>query len=194
MSAHPSASQILDGYRLVRFLGRGGFGEVWLCRSEAMGDYRALKWISSANPERLEKEYESLLHYRLAASRLRSPDLVPIEHVNREETGLYYVMPLADGATGDDPADPLWQPLNLATKIEERFQTPDWFTSCDILALIQPVLRGLQTLSDAGLVHRDVKPENILFFDGQPCLGDISLMGADASVSPLGSILYDARK
>jgi tetratricopeptide (TPR) repeat protein len=37
-------------------------------------------------------------------------------------------------------------------------------------------------LSDVGLVHRDVKPENILFFNGQPCLGDISLLGADASV------------
>jgi serine/threonine-protein kinase len=44
------------------------------------------------------------------------------------------------------------------------------------------VLQALQTLSDAGLVHRDVKPENILFFNGQPCLGDISLLGADASV------------
>lgn len=82
MSPHPSDSQILDGYRLIRFLGRGGFGEVWLCRSDAMGDYRALKWIPATHADRLEKEYESLLHFRNAAARLRSPHLVPIEHVD----------------------------------------------------------------------------------------------------------------
>lgn len=44
MSDNPAENQVLDGYRLIRFLGRGGFDEVWLCRSEAMRDYRALKW------------------------------------------------------------------------------------------------------------------------------------------------------
>ena len=182
MSTHPSASQILDGYRLIRFLGRGGFGEVWLCRSEAMGDYRALKWIPATNADRLEKEYESLLHFRNAAARLRSPHLVSIEHVNRNEAGLYYVMPLADGLTTEDPSDPAWLPLSLTAKIHAQAEKPQWFASREIVGQILPVLEALQTLSDAGLVHRDVKPENILFFNGQPCLGDISLLGADASV------------
>jgi serine/threonine-protein kinase len=182
MSAHPSNHEILDGYRLIRFLGRGGFGEVWLCRSEAMGDYRALKWIPTSNPESLEKEYESLLHYRKAAARLRSPHLVPIEHINRDDAGLYYVMPLADGLTPHDPSDPAWQPLSLTAMIHAQAAKQAWFTSREVAALLLPILEGLQILSDAGLVHRDVKPDNILFFNGLPCLGDISLLGADASV------------
>jgi|GEM_PF-682012 len=182
MSSHLSSGQVLDGYHLVRFIGQGGFGEVWLCRSESMGDYRALKFIPTTHADRFDKEYEALLHYRSAASRLRTPHMVPIEHANRNEAGLYYVMPLADGVEDMDPADPAWQPSSLAARVHAQVGKPAWFASQEIIALIQPVLEALQTLSAAGLVHRDVKPENILFFNGQPCLGDISLLGADASV------------
>lgn len=182
MSSYLSNSVILDGYRLIRFLGQGGFGEVWLCQSAAMGDYRALKFIPISHSDRLEKEFEALLHYRKAAGRLRSPHLVPIEHVNQNETGLYYVMPLADGRSAVDPSDPDWQPANFTEMIHERAEMPAWFSSREIIELIRPVLDALQTLSDAGLVHRDVKPENILLFNGGPCLGDISLLGADAPV------------
>jgi len=182
MTASLSNSLILDGYRLIRFLGRGGFGEVWLCRSESMGDYRALKFIPITHADRLEKEYDALLHYRKAASQLRSPHLVPIEHVNRNDAGLYYVMPLADGDAAADPSDPAWVPAGLMTRVHGRAEMPAWFSSREISSILLPILEGLQTLSDAGLVHRDVKPENILFFNGQPCLGDISLLGADASM------------
>ena len=174
---------MLDGYRLIRFLGRGGFGEVWLCRSEAMGDHRALKWIPATNIDRLEKEHESLLHYRNAAAALRSPSLVPIEHVGRTDAGLYYIMPLADGVDAAlDPEDLGWKPLSLTEKLERQALAPAWFSSSEVTGLIVPVLEGLQVLSEAGLVHRDVKPDNILIFHGKPCLGDISLLGEDAAV------------
>lgn len=172
----------LDGYQLIRLIGSGGFGEVWLCRSEAMGDYRAIKFISTHDSDKLDKEYQALIHYRKAVSQLRSPQLVSIEHVNRNEAGLYYVMPLADGSGAEDPSDPAWTPLSLSCLIAERSETPAWFSSREIISLIEPILQALQTLSNAGLIHRDVKPENILFFNGQPCLGDISLLGLDASV------------
>ena len=177
---HPTLApgQEFDGYHLIRFLGRGGFGEVWLCRSGATGTYHALKFISGSDADLIEKEHHSLGLYRSAAARLRSPHLVPIEHINRHTAGLYYVMPLADGIAAGDPADPNWQPLSLAGVIGARADAAAWFSSREIIGLIHPVLDALQSLSDAGLVHRDVKPENILFFNASPCLGDISLLGA----------------
>ena len=174
--------QIFDGYHLIRFLGRGGFGEVWLCRSGATGTYHALKFISGRDSDLIEKEHHSLGLYRSAAARLRSPHLVPIEHINHHTAGLYYIMPLADGITDVDPADPDWQPQSLASRIEAQVHATAWFSSQDIIGLIHPLLDALQSLSDAGLVHRDVKPDNILFFSGSPCLGDISLLGEDAAV------------
>ena len=172
--------QVFDGYRLIRFLGRGGFGEVWLCRSEAMGDYRALKIIPSTSASHLQKEYDALLHYRKASAALRSPNLLPIEHVNLNEQGLFYVMPLADGAGAEDPANSDWHPVTLGSKIRERVDSHRWFSSGEIIEMMYPILKALQTLSDSGLIHRDVKPENILFFEGMPCLGDVSLLGQDA--------------
>lgn len=193
MEEAPAAlPDLLDGYRPIRFLGRGGFGEVWLCRSEAMGDHRALKWIPATNVDRLEKEHESLVHYRRAAAELRSPSLVPIEHVGRTDAALYYIMPLADGVDAAlNPEDPAWKPLSLTERLERQASAPAWFASGEVAALIHPVLEGLQVLSEAGLVHRDVKPDNILFFGGRPCLGDISLLGEDAAtVTRRGTLGY----
>ncbi|MCW1886710.1 serine/threonine protein kinase [Luteolibacter flavescens] len=172
--------QLLDGYRLIRVIGQGGFGEVWLCRSEAMGDYRALKFIPARDTDLLEKEHHALGEYRKAAAQLRSPHLMPIEHVNRHEHGLFSVMPLADGNSGLDPADESWRPWTLGSLLRARAAEPAWLSSGEIVLLIIPLLEALQTLSAAGLVHRDVKPENILFFDGRSCLSDISLLGADS--------------
>ncbi len=173
--------QILDGYQIIRFIGRGGFGEVWLCRSGATGTYHALKFISGSDTALIEKEHHSLGLYRSAAAKLRSPHLVRIEHINRHATGLYYVMPLADGIAPGDQANPDWQPLSLAAVIDAKANASTWFSSQEIIGMIHPLLDALQSLSDAGLVHRDVKPENILFFSGSPCLGDISLLGEDAA-------------
>ena len=74
--------QILDGYRVIRLIGSGGFGEVWLCQSEAVGDFRALKFIPATDQGRLHKEFDAICRYRTAAGQLRSPSIMPIEHVN----------------------------------------------------------------------------------------------------------------
>lgn len=175
---HPGQS--FDGYRILRRIGSGGFGEIWMCETEAPGELRALKFIPAANDGRLDKEYHALSLYRNAAGRLRSPALMPIEHASLRADGLFYIMPLADGLTGVPPSSPDWQPKTLSAVIARQKTEAAWFSSRQLEAWIHPVLTGLQLLSDASLVHRDVEPDNILFLNGSPCLSDISLLGKDA--------------
>ena len=185
--------EIVDGYEIVRQIGVGGFGTVWLCRVKSIGGFRALKHVTAADTEILEKERHALVRYRQAASQLRSPHLMPIEHVNSNETGLFYVMPLADGIGAEDPAETAWRPLTLAALVDARRHEGTWFGATEITAIVSPLLEGLQTLMEAGLVHRDCKPDNILFLDGQPCLADISLLGEDDHlVSRRGTPGYSA--
>ena len=172
---------VLDGYRLIREIGRGGFGEVWLCRLEATGEYKALKFLSATNADHLERELEALIRYRAVVAQVQSSNLVSIEHVNRMAAGLFYTMPLADDPEGRLPNDPEWQPETLDSLIQRRKVAPMWFSAEEIRTIILPLLDAAQRLSDAGIVHRDIKPENILFIGGAPCLGDVSLLTADAA-------------
>jgi serine/threonine protein kinase len=173
-------NHILDGYRLIRAIGRGGFGEVWLCQLEATQEFKALKFIAATDNDLLVRELNGLIRYRTVTAQLQCPHLIPIEHVNRVDAGLFYTMPVADGLSAISSLAPGWAPKTLAALIEERRGKETWFTVEEITAIILPVIEAVEKLCDAGIVHRDIKPENILFIGGRPCLGDISLLTDDA--------------
>lgn len=172
---------MLDGYRILRRIGSGGFGDVFLCRNEAVGDFRALKFIPASSPDLATKELQALVRFRAAVAQFELRSILPIEHVRQTESGLFYVMPLSDGWGGEEPADLSWKPWTLEEAIALRRTAPVWFSTEEIRAFLLPILDALQGLSDAGLVHRDVKPANVLKFSGKITLADISLLGPDSA-------------
>src|SRR6185503_935144 len=123
--AHPAP--IIPNLRLLRCIGRGAYGEVWLARNE-IAVYLAVKLVyrdSFTDRGPYEREYRGILHYT-PLSRTHH-GLVQILHVGRgQEAGFfYYVMELADCAVaGRDIDTDFYVPRTLAHELDTRGRLP----------------------------------------------------------------------
>ena len=165
-SASPPVT--VPNYQLLRCVGRGGFGEVWLSRNVVTEDYHAVKILA----EHCSLEIEGVRRYTEQVKTLAG--LVPIKEVGKTDAGYYYVMPLADdvkGATAIRAID-RYEPKTLAWCYKN--QPP--LTIDEIVQLGTCLVGILEDLHETGLTHCDVKPANIIAVDGAWMLSDIGLM------------------
>lgn len=165
-------------HELLRCIGMGAYGEVWLARS-ILGTFRAAKIIRRTrfgNDSRpFEREFLGIQNFE-PVSRTH-PGLVAILHVGRDATGtsFHYIMEVADDVQTGIQIDPVrYQPRTLASELRVRGRLPP-----------QECVRVGLALSDAlghlhrcGLIHRDIKPSNIIFVGGVLKLADIGLVTA----------------
>ena len=147
----------IPGYRIERRLGRGGMATVWLATQDALERRVAIKVMAldgGADDDTLARRFE---HEARLIARLEHPGIVGIHAVGRLEDGRpYYVMPFLPN--GDLSA--------RALQDDER----------TILALLRAVLDALDYAHARGIVHRDVKPENVLFDEAdRPRLADFGI-------------------
>lgn len=150
--------QTLDRYSLVEKLGSGGMGDVYKGYHASLDQYRAIKVLPpyfSGNPELVERFYREAR--RCAA--LHHPNIVRLEHVG-EQDGLYYmVMDYVPRGS-------------LRQLIDEHGPLP----ADRALRIAAQVCRALAHAHAHGLVHRDVKPSNILLGeDDQAYLTDFGI-------------------
>lgn len=194
MVPHSTMPSIPD-FELLRRIGQGSYGEVWLARS-VTGLFRAVKIVrrdSFLSERPYRREFEGVSRFvRVAAGE---PSQLAVLHAGLavDESHFFYVMELADDATRGREIDPRdYVPLTLDRMKEGGQRLP--LAQCMEIALA--IATGLATLHRQGLVHRDIKPSNIVLVGGVPKLADIGLVavaeegrtfvGTEAYVAPEG--------
>ena len=145
-------------YRLLHPLGRGGQGEVHLAEDVRLKRKVALKVIRGWDRDRIHR----LRREAEAASRLQHPGICVVHDVGEEE-GLHYIaMQYVEGQSLEEA---------IAEAREEGGEI------ADPVRLLEKVARALHVAHEVGLVHRDVKPGNILVTpEGKPVLLDFGIV------------------
>jgi serine/threonine protein kinase len=178
-------------HEVIRQIGRGASGEVWLARN-IVGVYRAVKIMRSGEHERqrsFEQELAGMMRFE-PISRLHD-GLVDILQVgqNKEEGYFYYVMELADCVhSGQSIEVETYLAHTLSEHVRQRGRLP----ARECIRLGAAMASALGFLHRQNLVHRDLKPSNIIFVNGFPKLADIDLVtgmsGKSADVGTKGFI------
>jgi CHASE2 domain-containing sensor protein len=165
----------IPDHTLLRCVGQGSYGEVWLARNY-LGGFHAVKIVRRKRfeaKEPFEREMRGVQKF-MPISRAH-PGWVPILHVGFDQTEdcFYYVMEAADDASGDAEITPeTYQPRSLAGELTRRGTLT--LTECRELGL--ELTSALHYLHRHGLIHRDIKPSNILYLHGSPRFADIGLV------------------
>jgi WD40 repeat protein len=160
---------------MLKRIGFGAYGEVWMARS-VTGALRAVKIVFRErfdHDRTYEREFAGLKKFE-PVSRAH-PGLVDILHVGRNDAAGYFfsVMELADNAEFAPELGP-YAPLTLAEHVHRHKRLP----VAECARVGAAVAGALAFLHEQHLIHRDVKPSNIIFVNGQPKLADIGLLAA----------------
>ena len=150
---------LANRYRIVRQLGQGGMGSVWLAEDTQLDNKQfAVKMLPSILVSN-KRAYRQLKDEALVAMQLVHPNIVQIRAFEENSGNPFLVMDYVDGQTLDD---------YIADK--------GTLTEDETMRLLKPVAAALDYAHGEGVVHRDVKPANVMIRkDGRPFVLDFGI-------------------
>ena len=138
------SGKLIGGYCLAGMLGKGGMGEVYAAQHLETDAVVAVKLL----PPEMAAQAEPLARFEREAellTRLNHPNIVQVMGAGMSDGLHYLVMALIDGVT-----------------LSERMKQSPPLSQTDAIALIRDIAAGLDAAHTAGVIHRDVKPSNIM--------------------------------
>jgi serine/threonine protein kinase len=200
-----SALGLLGDFRLIREIGRGGMGLVYEAQQLSLRRQVALKvlpFAASVDPRRLQR----FQNEAAAAAHLRHENIVPVYAVGCERGVHYYAMQFVEGqslaallselrAADESPAGLSYSTEAVAQlTTERRSGNPAYFDW--VAGLTRQAALALDHAHETGVVHRDIKPGNLLLDTrGQLWVADfgLALVAGDSGLTVTGELLGTLR-
>ena len=167
---------VFSGCKILHRCGKGAYGVVYLAEN-AINQKIVIKLVMTDGQS--NREIQGVRYYMRVSGT--HPNLLQISHIGEMEDGFFYVMEAADNLNTDGTE---YVPATLGNMLRQGKQFPPE----EAIRIIRELLHGLTALQNAKLVHRDIKPDNIIFVNGVAKLSDPGLVAeADSQVSLAGT-------
>lgn len=154
---------IFSGCKIISKCGEGSFGITYYAKNP-IDQPVIIKVVPSSRFS--ERELKGLKNYMAVAGK--HPNLLQIFHIGEFENGFYYIMEAADNCGTDGE----YYPATLGNLFRQDHDFPPE----KAIQIIRELLGGLKFMHSANLIHRDIKPDNIIFVNNVPKLSDPGLV------------------
>ena len=178
------AGQLIAGrYEVIAFLGAGGMGEVYEAQDRELGEQVALKTVGAA----IARDPAAVARAKAEAQLARK---VTHRNVCRVfDLGIDVDTGSGDGAPSSTPF--LTMELIRGRALSDYIRTGEPFSSDDVIEIARAIARGLEAAHEAGVLHRDLKCDNVLLAPRspsgfRPVITDFGLAAAATSTAALG--------
>lgn len=157
---------VFEKYTILKQLGSGGMGAVYLVKHNLLDTLFALKVLHPEIAEQNSSCIHRFIREAKLACKIKHPNLIEVHDAGQNtETGIYYIV--MDYVSGGS--------------VRNRLNKIKYFSLTESLKIIEGVANALNAARPLNLVHRDIKPENIMF------AGDDSIKLADLGIAKFSS-------